>query len=67
MVIFSLILFFLCFIIYAIFSKSDLYIHQHDADIKTELDKFNTNFKDLENLDINKNYSLGTNHIYDNK
>jgi hypothetical protein len=63
----SLILFFICFAIYTIFSKSDLYSHQHDASIKRELDKFNTNFKDLENLEINNNYSVGMSHIYDNK
>ena len=63
----SLILFFICFVIYAMYSKSDLYSHQHDASTQTELDKFNTNFKDLENLEINKNYSIGMDHIYDNK
>lgn len=67
MEILSLILFLLCFILYTIFSKSDLYYHQHDASIKTELEKFNTNFNDLDDLDIDKNYFLGTDHIYNSK
>ncbi|WP_340156109.1 hypothetical protein [uncultured Winogradskyella sp.] len=59
-----LILFFILFLIYAIYSKSDLYAHEHDASIKNEIDKFNGNYKELENLDIEENYFTSNNHIY---
>ncbi|WP_299109536.1 hypothetical protein [uncultured Winogradskyella sp.] len=59
-----LILFFILFLIYTIYSKSDLYAHEHDASIKNEIDKFNGNYKELENLDIEENYFTSNNHIY---
>lgn len=59
-----LILFFILFLIYTIYSKSDLYAYEHDASIKNEIDKFNGNYKELENLDIEENYFTSNNHIY---
>ena len=55
------------FAIFALNSKSDLYAHEHDSSIQKELDDFNTNFKELENIEINNSYSLSNEHLYNNK
>lgn len=62
-----LIPFFLIFIIFIIFMKSDLYAHEHDASTNKEIETFNTNFKALENLEIDNNYYITNNHIYNIK
>lgn len=61
-----LILFFILFLIFAIYSKSDLYAHEHDASIRNEIKKFNSNYKELENLDIEESYFTENSHIYKN-
>ena len=47
--------------------KPDLYSHQHDASIQKEIDNFNSNFKELDNVQIDHTYSLSNDHIYNNK
>ena len=64
--IFLLIAFFVLLIIYVIYSKSDLYVNEHNASINQEINKFKANFKELENLDINNNYHMANDHIYNN-
>ena len=59
-----LILFFIGFAIFILHSKSDLYIHEHDASIKKEIESFDANFKELENLEIDNKYYLSNDHIY---
>ena len=61
------IIFLIMFAIFALNSKSDLYAHEHDSSIQKELDDFNTNFKELENIEINNSYSLSNEHLYNNK
>ncbi len=62
-----LIPFFIIFCIYIIYSKPDLYAHEHDASINKEIENFNANFKALENLKIENNYFINNNHVYNNK
>ncbi|RED45413.1 hypothetical protein DFQ10_102282 [Winogradskyella eximia] len=62
-----LIPFFIIFGIYIIYSKPDLYAHEHDASINKEIENFNANFKVLENLEIENNYFINNNHLYNNK
>ena len=64
--IFLLIAFFVLLIIYVIYSKSDLYVNEHNASINQEIDKFNANFKELKNIDIDNNYHMANDHIYNN-
>ena len=59
-----LIIFFILFSIYCIYAKSDLYAHEHESDYREEIKKFETNYTDLENLDIEQNYLTGDNHLY---
>lgn len=59
-----LIPFFIIFTIFAIYSKSDLYAHQHYASLKEEKETFSTNFKELEDLDIEINYNISNDHLY---
>ena len=63
----SLIFFLIVYVLFAMFSKSDLYAHEHDSSLKEELDNFDSNFKVLQDLDINNNYTLITDHIYNTK
>lgn len=62
-----LIPFFIIFGIYIIYSKPDLYAHEHDASINKEIENFNTNFKALEKLEIENNYFISDKHIYNNE
>ena len=64
--IFLLIAFFVLLIIYVIYSKSDLYANEHNASINQEINKFKANFKELEKLDVNNNYHMDNDHIYNN-
>lgn len=59
-----LIPFFIFFIIYIIYSKSDLYAHEHDATLKEELDNFDTNFRTLDNLEVQNKYYMKADHVY---
>lgn len=59
-----LIPFFILFTVFIFFCKSDLYAHEHDASINKEIESFNANFKELENLEIENNYYINNNHIY---
>ncbi|MCT4629633.1 hypothetical protein [Winogradskyella sp.] len=60
-----LFIFLILFAVFVIFSKSDLYAHQHDAAHKKELENFNSNYKALEELDVSKNnYKINNNHLY---
>ncbi|MDN3493276.1 hypothetical protein [Winogradskyella bathintestinalis] len=59
-----LIPFFIFFIIYIIYSKSDLYAHEHDTTLKEELDNFDTNFRTLDNLEVQNKYYMKADHVY---
>lgn len=61
-----LILFFIFFLIYGIYAKSDLYAHEHDKSTRDEINTFNANYKALENLDLEEHYKISNNHIYNN-
>ncbi|MBF8149979.1 hypothetical protein ITJ86_08715 [Winogradskyella sp. F6397] len=62
-----LIPFFIFFAIFIFYSKADLYAHEHDASINREIGNFQSNFEDLQNLNIENNYYLNNNHIYSDK
>ncbi|WP_179338534.1 hypothetical protein [Winogradskyella ludwigii] len=62
-----LIPFFIFLIAFIIFSKRDLYAHEHEASFNEEIENFNANFKALENLEIKNNYHINNNHIYNNE
>ncbi len=60
-----LFIFFSIFIVYVIFSKADLYAHEHESSIRKEIDRFDTNVERLKNLDIDGNdYRITDNHLY---
>ena len=67
MAVLLLIPFFIFFTIFILFMKPDIYAHEHDASINEEIEKFNANFKELENLEITNNYYMDNNHIYNNR
>ena len=58
---------FIVLAIFIIFSKSDLYTHEHDSATNNEIETFKSNFEDLKNLDIENNYNLNNSHIYNNE
>lgn len=49
-----------------IYSKSSLYIYEHESSIKDELIKFESNFKEIsQHTEKQCDYKLSNNHLYE--
>lgn len=44
--------------------KKIVYANEHEASIGKEIEIFNNNFEDLDAIDLNSDYTLGSNHLY---
>ncbi len=51
-------------LIFALKAKKNLYVHEHESSIKTELEKFETNLETLKKIDLSNYYKVSSNHIY---
>jgi len=57
-------LFFVFFLFFCVYAKSDLYSHEYDAKTQEEIKTFNTNYNLLEKLDVEERYTISNDHIY---
>lgn len=46
--------------------KKIVYANEYEAAIGKEIEIFDNNFKDLNAIDLNSDYTLGSNHLYGN-
>lgn len=45
-------------------AKRVLYANEHEASIQNELNTFENNFKNIESINIEADYKIGSDHIY---
>ncbi|QRM90054.1 hypothetical protein FG167_12705 [Lacinutrix sp. WUR7] len=57
-------IFVVAFLVLAFFIKKDLYCYEHESDIVRELDAFDKNITEINDLTNIPDYQLGSGHLY---